>query len=363
MTLRRPLSKNKLIQQIRKTKPLVEGFARLSDHVIITDENANILYANKAVESNTGFSVKEVISKNPADLWGGKMPKEFYKQMWHTIKIEKKPFVGEVRNVRKDGKEYWQELHISPILNTHSEVKFFIGIEPNITDRKKKEQFRDEFISIISHQLKNPLAAIRWILDLLQKDKGLTIKQRQSIEDIYGLDLNLIGLINDLLVVSRMGKVETTRETIDLVQVIKRVIEEVKRQHPTISFSVSSDGATPLYVNKILVLQIFTNIIANAAEYSNKNSGRVDIKLLKEDGYYIFSCKDNGIGIPLEDQEKIFSKAFRASNAKQAKKNGTGLGLFIVKIIADSLNWAVYFKSTVDNGTTFFLKIPILLSK
>lgn len=357
MTLRTSLSKNELNQLIEQVEPLKNAFDILSDHVVITDENANILYANKAVERNTGFSVDEVIGKNPADLWGGKMSKDFYEKMWRTIKIEKKPFVGEVKNVRKDGKEYWQELHISPILDTHSKVKFFIGIEPNITDRKKKEQFRDEFISIVSHQLKNPLASIRWILDLLQKDEGLTTKQRQSLEDIYRFNLNLIDLINDLLVVSRMGKLETNKETIDLAQVIKRVIEEAKRQHPTISFSVSSDGTAPLYANKILVLQIFINIIANAAEYCNKNSGQVVVKLFKEDGYYIFSCKDNGIGIPPEDQDKIFSKAFRASNAKQAKENGTGLGLFIVKMIADSFDWKVSFESMVGNGTIFFVKI------
>ncbi|TSC73890.1 MAG: NarL family signal transduction histidine kinase [Parcubacteria group bacterium Gr01-1014_48] len=360
MNVRKPLPENKLIVRVRKIKPLARGFAKLGDHVVITDENACILYANKAMERTTGFSVDEVMGKNPGDLWGGKMPNEFYTRMWNTIKVEKKPFVGEVRNVRKNGEEYWQELHISPILDARGEVKFLIGIEPNITDRKEKERFKDEFISIVGHQLKSPLAAIRWILDLLQKDRGLTVRQRQSLEDIYASNLNLLDLVNDLLLVSRTGNVGTNRKTIDLAQVIRKIIAQIERQHPTISFSFSNEGTNPLYANEVLVLQIFTNIIANAAEYSDENSGKVEVKLLKEKehGFYIFTCKDNGIGIPPQDQEKIFSKAFRASNTHQAKKSGTGLGLFIVKTIADSLGWTVSFESTIGNGTTFFLKIP-----
>src|SRR3989338_7793900 len=112
MILRTPLSKNELDQLTEQIEPFEKGLDVLDDHVVITDENANILYANKAMERNTGFPVEEVLEKNPADLWGGQMPDEFYEKMWQTIKTEKKPFVGEVQNKKKDGTFYWQELHI-----------------------------------------------------------------------------------------------------------------------------------------------------------------------------------------------------------------------------------------------------------
>src|SRR3989338_4005703 len=136
--MRTPISFGQVSKHLDEIKVLKKAFDLLQDHVIITDENANILYANKAVENNTGFSQEEVIGKNPADLWGGKMPKRFYEEMWRTIKIEKRPFVGEVQNVRKDGTTYWQEVHISPVLDEDGNIKFFIGIEPNITERKKQ---------------------------------------------------------------------------------------------------------------------------------------------------------------------------------------------------------------------------------
>ena len=100
-------------------------------------------------------------------------------------KRQKNPFVGEVKNKRKDGTDYWQEIHISPILAENGEVIFFIGIEPNITDRKKKEKFREEFISIIGHQVRDPLAAIQWTLAWLMENGVLGKNEQHALETIY----------------------------------------------------------------------------------------------------------------------------------------------------------------------------------
>src|SRR3989338_7718436 len=118
---------NNLIKQIW---PLTKGFDLLPDHVIITDPHGNVVYANRAVQQQTGYSKDEVVGKNPGDLWGGQMPDKFYKDMWQTIRDFKMPFVGQVKNKKKDGAEYWQELRIYPILDDKKEIKFYIGIEP-----------------------------------------------------------------------------------------------------------------------------------------------------------------------------------------------------------------------------------------
>ncbi len=119
-------------------------FDLLPDHIVITDPNGNVVYANKAVQRQTGFSPDEVLGHNPGDLWGGQMPEEFYKQMWQTISNDKLPWAGEVKNIRKDGQEYWQELRVTPVLGEDGEVAYYIGIEPDITARKSKEaQLRD----------------------------------------------------------------------------------------------------------------------------------------------------------------------------------------------------------------------------
>jgi signal transduction histidine kinase len=147
-------------------------------------------------------------------------------------------------------------------------------------------------------------------------------------------------------------------EIIDLDPEIKEIIKTVQEQHPKTEFTYTGAGAFPVKTNKSLAGQVFLNIISNAAEYSNAFSGRVIISLKKEDRVYHFSCEDNGIGIPPKDQSNIFSPLFRASNAKHIKKEGTGLGLFIAKIIGDRFGWKISFRSKVGKGTTFFVTIP-----
>lgn len=359
MAHREPILSTRLKLYQWELEPIKRAFDLLKDHVVITDENANILYANKAVEQKTGFSIEEVIGKNPADLWGGKMAKDFYEKMWYTIKTEKKPFVGEVHNVKKDGKEYWQELHISPILDERGEVKFFIAIEPDITERKKKEQFRDEFIAMIGHQLKDPVAALRWTLDLLSREGGMNATQRKEIETLYHQSKNLNDLIGDLLVLSRIENLELKNEKVDLVHEAEEAIQAVKRQYPGIVFSFQKNQESFLIeASRTLVSQVCMNIISNAAGYSDKTSGKVNIILEKEGDAYVFLCRDNGIGIPVSEQSRIFSRFFRASNARDTRKGGTGLGLFIVKMISDELGWKISFESTVGKGTTFSIRIP-----
>lgn len=355
--MRNPISEIELQRYQKEIKPLKTAFDLLKDQVIITDEHANILYANKATEQHTGFPLKDVLGKNPADLWGGNMDKDFYKNMWHTIKNEKKPFQGEVRNKKSDKTEYWQELLISPVLDPKGNVKLFVGIEPDITTRKNQEQFREEFISVVGHQLQNPLVAIKWILELLTTRGQLSEKQREQLSQAYNQSAGLLDLISDLLLIEKLEHTKNVPvKQINLSSVAQNIISQVKKLYPSVSFSFHSEEPSfAIPASKTLTTQVLFNIISNAAKYSPR--GTVQITLEQKGNYYLFSCKDNGIGIPKKEQPQVFSRFFRASNAKNIE-DGTGLGLFIVKLISDSLGWDVSFKSQSQKGTTFFIKIP-----
>lgn len=362
MVIRVPLSKETLRNYIKEIEPLKSGFDAVSDHVVITDPNSNILYANEAVSRNTGFSHDEIIGKTPGDLWGGDTPKEFYQKMWRTIKEKKQPFVGEVENIKKDGTRYWQEIHISPILDSAGDVRFFIGIEPNITDRKEKEKFREEFISILGHQLRSPLSAANWSLEFLLKSGKISEDQKKTLDDLYKGNQGLLHLVTDLLTLSRIGGGRMVKEMFDVHEVINEIMGQARKAYPHVLFSFVAEGGSFLIrAEKQLALQVLSNIISNAAEYSREKGGVVELSLRKEKDTYAFSCKDNGIGIPKEDQPHIFSRFFRAANAKVLNPKGTGLGLFIVKLIADNFGWNVRFESplTKDGGTVFFVSIPV----
>src|SRR3989344_3999393 len=256
--MRFPISQEEISNRLEEVLKLglKKGFDLSPVHIIITDENANIIYANKAVESHTSFSPEDIIGKNPGDLWGGNMSKSFYENMWHTIKIKKKPFAGEVQNVKKDRTTYWQELLITPILDENGEVKFFIGMEPDISDKKKQDQFRDQFISALGHQTRNPLITIKWILENLLTNSGLGETERQELEKIYQENETLTNLVNDLLILSRVENLALQTETIHLDQEIQNGIESVKKKIPNVVTTFDNElGPVTINTVKSLVLQ------------------------------------------------------------------------------------------------------------
>lgn len=364
-TVRTPIASGALRGMIDRVALLKKGFDMLGDHAVITDADAHILYANKAAERKTGFALEDMLGRNPGDLWGGNMSQEFYAKMWHTIKAEKQPFIGEVENERKDGRRYWQEIHISPVLDSGGEAQFFIAIEPDITDRKQKEKFRDEFASLLGHQLKNPLAAVRWLAEYLLKDAALAPEQRKKIAGIVEANASMAALVADVLALARIGAPADATETFDLAKEIGVIVSRVRTLNPavTVLFDANATGEDFIvHADKSLALQVFANLIANAAEYADHQKGEAQITLYKDAENILFSSANNGAGIPSGEQSKIFHKFFRASNAADGKKEGSGLGLFIVKLICDALGWRVWFESPrphEKDGAVFFVSIPI----
>lgn len=122
--------------ELDKFKLIVQN---AGEHIIITDSHGIIIFANDAVEKITGYSNAEVIGQRPS-LWGGQMPKEFYDQMWDTIKNKKQRFTGEIHNKRKNGELYIAEADIAPILDSNGEVEFFVGIERDITKMRMSQK-------------------------------------------------------------------------------------------------------------------------------------------------------------------------------------------------------------------------------
>lgn len=154
MSYREPLTQQQIRSMRSEIDALTDAFDALSDHVVITDQDSHIIYANKAAEKHTGYSFSEMAGKTPGELWGGQMPKEFYEKMWEQIKRFKVPYVGEVENKNKDGYQYWQELRIYPIFDDNSEIKFFIGMEPDITVRKAYDMVRDTYVKELERLMK-----------------------------------------------------------------------------------------------------------------------------------------------------------------------------------------------------------------
>lgn len=329
------------------------------DAILVAAKDGSILYVNPAWEELIGTPKTSALGEKVQVAWDHGVPQDFFERMWETVVMQQKPFNQEVAIVAKDKADRWQEIHVSPIKDENGKTKFLIAVASDTTKRKAKDKFREEFISIIGHQLKNPLTSTRWTLELLLDQKKNNPSEKKDLEVLYDQNKRVLNLVGDLLILSRVEKASINLEKIDLVQEIKTILAVAKANHPSMTFTFQPSDSVEITSNKTLAVQVFYNIIMNAADYSNQKTGHVDLQLNVKDKQGSFVCQDNGIGIPKKEQSKVFAHFFRGSNAEKYKEGGTGLGLFIVKLITESLGWKVNFHSIQSKGTTFTVSFPV----
>ncbi|MDO8536739.1 MAG: histidine kinase dimerization/phospho-acceptor domain-containing protein, partial [bacterium] len=198
------------------------------NHIILTDSDGKIMYANHGAEVITGYSVKEMIG-NTSRLWGGLMTNEFYKSLWKTIKEDGKMFEGELTNRKKSGDIYAARIKISPFFNpTNKSLIGFIGAEEDITKEKEVDRMKTEFISIASHQLRTPLTGIQWVVERFRKKEKLTPKGKEYLDDIHMSAKRLAALVDLLLNLSRIegNRVGITLESLEVVGFVKSYLDE-----------------------------------------------------------------------------------------------------------------------------------------
>lgn len=291
---RRILSSDKLHRAQEKIQPLLAGFDQLSDHVVITDSDAHILYANAAARKVTGFKGYEILGKNPGDLWGGRMQKEFYRDMWKRIKQDKKPFIGEVKNKSKDGRETTQELRISPVLDEKGEVAFFIGLEPDISTHAGDKAFREEILSIVGNDSLSPATAVKWALEGILKEKSLTNEQKEVIREAAAQNDRLIAQIRDLIFLSN-AKEHPLRTKVDLVKMLQRITAKPREEYPNVTVDFETPLKTAIVHSHERLLEKMLSIpIAYAASASEQSGGAVEVNLQQADGGFLYHCRCTG---------------------------------------------------------------------
>ncbi|MFA6132221.1 MAG: PAS domain S-box protein [Patescibacteria group bacterium] len=351
-----------LAAELEKFKLAVDN---VSDHIVITDAEGIVLYSNAAMEKITGYTAAESMGKKAAVLWRLPMSEDYYKKFWDTIKVKKKNFVGDIQNRRKTGEIYDAKISVSPILNHNGEVAFFVGIERDITKEKEVDRAKTEFVSLASHQLRTPLTAINWYVEMLTSGYAgaLNIEQKQYLDVVYKSSKRMVGLVNALLNVSRLELGTFTIEPKDcrITEIADSVIDELKPQIDTRRqiFVKEYDPATPIMLlDEKLIRIVFQNLLSNAVKYTQEE-GSIKLEIKVKGKNLEILVIDSGLGIPKTQQDKIFSKLFRADNVRETDTEGTGLGLYIVKAILDQSGGTIEFKSEENKGTTFTVVLPL----
>ena len=224
---------------------------------------------------------------------------------------------------------------------------------------------KDEFISMASHQLRTPLTSVKgYISMLLEEDLGKLNKiQKQALKEAFDSSQRMVFLISDFLNVSRIrtGKFLIEASSMNMPEVIEQEIAQLRdmaayREQNIIYNAPKDFPIVQLDENKIR--QVMMNMIDNAIYYTPKG-GAIEIVLEKSENEIIFKVIDSGIGVPAKEQHRLFTKFFRAKNARHARPDGTGLGLFMAQKIITAQGGSIIFKSEEGRGSTFGFRFPV----
>ena len=238
------------------------------------------------------------------------------------------------------------------------------SLETQIAKLKSELSAKSDFISIMVHQLRTPLSAMKWIFKMmLDGDLGaISPEQKNIVERGFASSNQMIQLLADVSAANHLSdwNIAMHPEPMDpilcITQTISEFTEEAKSKNINLTF-IPSKTIPRVMADKEKMCLVFQNLIENAVKYNHKG-GSVTIRTEIFKDSLVISVRDSGIGIPLEEQKNIFGKFFRAQNAKTVD-NGSGLGLFVAKSIIEANNGTIWFESTPAIGTTFFVSIPL----
>ncbi|NTW61436.1 GAF domain-containing sensor histidine kinase [Candidatus Saccharibacteria bacterium] len=227
------------------------------------------------------------------------------------------------------------------------------------------DEAKDEFMSMASHQLRTPLTSIKgYISMIMEGDAGqVTAQQKKFLEEAFNSSERMVRLIGDFLNVSRLqtGKFVIEKRPVDLSVIVAQEIESLKpnaeARHMKLVYD-KPDNFPILNVDEDKMRQVIMNFSDNAIYYSHDDSA-IFIDLKVDGDEVVFTVKDNGIGVPNSEKEHLFSKFFRATNARKHRPDGTGVGLFLARKVVNAHGGQIIFKSQEGKGSTFGFRLPI----
>lgn len=354
--------------QIEQAKAEDEAMlASIGDGVIGTDIDGKIILMNTSAQSLLYSSAKEAIGKAFFDVT------LLEDENQNFIPREKLPIplalAGTITAmrayyVRQDKTKLPVALKAAPIV-LGGKIIGSIEVFRDITKEKEIEKLRTDFLSLASHQLRTPLSGTKWLIETLQRNilGELTPKQKEYLDNIYQSNERMLRLVSDMLNVLRLesGGALLKKETISVKQLLEDIISfmrpSAESKKVLLRSAFKGDRTIKIETDYQILRSIFECFTSNAINYSLPKQEIVfDVK--EEPLAYVFSVKDSGIGIPLEEQKKVFERFYRASNAKALKPDGTGLGLYIADLLARKLGGKVTFESEEGKGSIFYLHIP-----
>ncbi len=333
-----------------KTLAVIKNFV---DGLILFDLNKKVSLINPETEKMFGIKLKDVIGKSVKELKSfpaldpfvdlvGEELKEIFRE---EIATEKGAFLEVTTIPVKD---------VGTLVNIH-----------DITREKGIEKIKSEFVSVAAHQLRTPLSGIKWTLQtILEEEDSAEIPEEimSFIRKAYEANDRMVNLVNDLLNVTRIeeGRYIYEPEETDLMEIVDPVIEAYKDhiRKKQIEFEVQkpAEKLPKVKVDREKITMVVQNFLDNAMKYTKE--GKIIFKVESINGKVKVSTTDTGVGIPDDQQKRMFNKFFRAANVQRMDTEGSGLGLFIAKNVVEAHGGKVGFTSKIGEGSTFYFTLP-----
>jgi PAS domain S-box-containing protein len=346
-------------------------FRSIGDGAIATDEFGRIVRINPAALELLGFTEEETVGEwfpkvlialddnlNPISLIDRPITKIF---------LTGKPVSEKMMYRTKDGAYLPVAITVSPIL-LEGRPLGAIEVFRDISVEQNLDRMKSEFISLASHQLRTPLSAVKTYAHMLLEGYmgDLVPAQKKALRTILSASNRMNELVNMLLNVTRVesGSIAINAKSHNMKPLAEEVARELQlaanEKHIRLSLKLP---ATPCMVKTdvLLAKEILVNMVSNAVKYTPEN-GSVTISLTAKDNQAVFKISDSGLGIPSQVQDQVFTKFFRAQNVVKRETTGTGLGLYLVKGLADILGCEVWFTSKENQGSHFYFALPMKAS-
>lgn len=338
------------------------------DTIARYDRQCRRIYINPAMAAMTGADTSLLLGKSPVENFGGSVYEQKIREVFESGVSSQ----YELQWRGKDGKEIYTHIRLTPEFDLSGKVVSVLGVGRDITERKLMEDqlrnailSRDEFISIASHELRNPLMALRLQLRMLLRHAKETTNGAESqlismSERALKMELHLGRLVNELFDIThiRAGKLEIEKHEMELTskvsEVISRMSENINRSGSTIELfapqSISGNW------DSTRIDQIVTNLLSNAIKYGEGKPIEIRVTTRPEKNTAKIEVQDHGMGISPEQHLKIFKQFERVNINKDI--SGLGLGLFIVKQLVEAHGGTISLASTPGEGSLFTIELP-----
>lgn len=363
--------------------------------VVITDPHQPdnpIIYVNPAFEQMTGYSAAEVLGRNCRFLQRDDRDQPGVDELRAAISQGRDAEVV-LRNYRRDGTLFYNELYLSPVHNECGELTHFVGVQIDVTERRRTEEelmrrnteleaarshlkanvlelaaatkAKDRFLAVVSHEMRTPLNAILGYADLLGMGVGgeLNEAQQAHVDRIRVGGTHLLDLINDVLDLTRADarKLEVDLRPVDVEAAVEEVVALLESQAEAKGLTLRAESCgseSPRVLADLRRMrQVLTNLVGNAIKFTEK--GSVVLRCTRsEDGKVLVAVSDTGIGIAPEALPRIFGEFYQADGNLTRSYGGTGLGLAIAQRFARLMGGDVLVESEQGRGSTFTLVLP-----